>query len=80
MSDKLYDIPDNIKQTTHIDEQRYQAMYQRSIDDPEGFWAEQATEFVSWTKPWDRPTRSYRLLPTVLTLPAQGPTGSSQFP
>jgi len=28
-------------------------MYQRSIDDPEGFWAAQAEELVSWSKPWD---------------------------
>lgn len=54
MSDKLYDIPDNIKKTTHINEQQYQEMYQRSIDDPDGFWAEQAEKFLSWSKPWDK--------------------------
>ncbi len=27
-------------------------MYQRSIDDPQGFWGEQATEFLTWFKPW----------------------------
>ncbi|HLS97544.1 MAG TPA: acetate--CoA ligase [Porticoccaceae bacterium] len=39
---------------THIDEARYQAMYQRSVTDPEGFWAEQAHQFLSWEKPWER--------------------------
>ncbi|NCF82635.1 MAG: acetate--CoA ligase, partial [Proteobacteria bacterium] len=29
-------------------------MYQRSISDPEGFWAEQAEEFIDWIKPWNR--------------------------
>ena len=29
-------------------------MYKRSIDDPEGFWAEQADKFLSWSKKWDR--------------------------
>jgi acetyl-CoA synthetase len=29
-------------------------MYKHSVDDPEGFWAEQAEKFVSWTKPWDK--------------------------
>jgi len=54
MSDKLYDIPDNIKKTTHITRQQYQEMYQRSIDDPQGFWGEQAEKFISWYKPWDK--------------------------
>jgi len=54
MSDKLYDIPDNIKKSTHITEAKYKEMYQRSIDDPEAFWAEQAGEFLSWTQPWDK--------------------------
>jgi len=54
MSDKIYDIPANIKKSTHINEQQYQEMYQRSVDDPQGFWAEQAEQFISWSKPWDK--------------------------
>ncbi len=38
----------------HINADRYREMYQRSIDDPEGFWAEQAEAFLTWDKPWDR--------------------------
>lgn len=30
-----------------------QAAHRRSLDDPEGFWAEVAQE-LEWTKPWDR--------------------------
>jgi acetyl-CoA synthetase len=29
-------------------------MYRRSIEDPDGFWAEQAEEFISWSKKWDK--------------------------
>jgi acetyl-CoA synthetase len=29
-------------------------MYRRSIEDPEGFWAEQAERFIDWFRPWDR--------------------------
>jgi hypothetical protein len=29
-------------------------MYKRSVDDPEGFWADQAKQFVTWFKPWDK--------------------------
>ncbi|MCB0640138.1 MAG: acetate--CoA ligase [Phaeodactylibacter sp.] len=33
--------------------EEYQNAYQRSVEDPEGFWAEQASTF-SWRKPWDK--------------------------
>ena len=33
---------------------QYEAMYKKSVDDPEGFWAEQAEEFVYWEKKWDK--------------------------
>jgi len=32
---------------------RYEEIYRRSIDDPEGFWAE-AAEPLHWSKRWDR--------------------------
>ena len=35
-----------------IDEARYLAMYARSVSDPDGFWAEQAEEFLHWYSPW----------------------------
>ena len=31
----------------------YQAIYDRSMSDPEGFWAD-AARLIDWTKPWDR--------------------------
>jgi len=51
---KLYDVPAEIAKQAHIDADQYQAMYQRSVDDPEGFWAEQAESFLTWFKPWDK--------------------------
>ena len=33
---------------------RYRDMYARSLDDPDGFWAEQATRFLNWDKPWNQ--------------------------
>jgi len=32
---------------------RYDEVYGRSIDDPEGFWGD-AAEGVSWSRKWDR--------------------------
>ena len=53
MSDSVYPVPAEIKKNAHIDREAYEAMYQRSIDDPENFWAEQAQTFLTWEKPWD---------------------------
>ena len=33
--------------------EQYEEMYKRSVEDPEGFWAEQAEEFLYWHKKWD---------------------------
>ena len=51
---KLYPVPADVASHAHIDEARYVEMYQRSVDDPEGFWGEQAEKFLSWYKPWDK--------------------------
>ncbi len=51
--DKVYPITGGIAENAHITSQQYTEMYRHSADDPEGFWAQQATEFVSWYKPWD---------------------------
>jgi acetyl-CoA synthetase len=32
--------------------EEYQALYRRSIKDPEGFWSEQASELLVWHKKW----------------------------
>ncbi len=54
---KVYPVPAAVARRTYIDEQRYRAMYERSIADPAGFWAEQARAFVTWFKPWERVER-----------------------
>src|SRR3982075_2713957 len=42
MSEKIYDIPPEWKKRAFIDEAKYRDMYTRSVEDPNGFWAEQA--------------------------------------
>ncbi len=37
----------------------YQAMYKRSIEDPENFWAEMADEHIDWFKKWDGPVEDF---------------------
>lgn len=54
MSDvKTYPVFDSIKQNAHITPERYATMYQQSIEDPNGFWADRAEEFLDWYKKWD---------------------------
>ncbi len=31
----------------------YQELYKRSIEDPEGFWADMAEQMLHWEKKWD---------------------------
>ncbi len=48
----MYPVPANFTDAT-INAEKYAAMYQRSIADPDGFWGDLASEFLSWDKPWD---------------------------
>jgi acetyl-CoA synthetase len=50
---KTYDIPASFAKNAHLDEAHYLSMYQRSIEDPAAFWAEQADAFLSWDQRWD---------------------------
>ena len=34
--------------------EQYEADYKRSVEDPEGFWAERAEDALVWTKKWDK--------------------------
>ena len=51
---KIYDVPAAVAAHAHLNDAQYQELYQRSISDPEAFWAEQAEEFVTWFKPWNK--------------------------
>ena len=49
-----YPVPQALAATAHIGAQQYAGMYERSINEPEAFWAEQAEQFVSWFRKWDK--------------------------
>ena len=54
MSDsKTYPASAGFVSQANINAKEYAEMYQQSIDDPEGFWSEQAENYISWFKPWD---------------------------
>jgi len=50
----FYPTEANSKRAWISSMEQYQEMYDRSISDPEGFWAEQAKEFLHWEKPWEK--------------------------
>ena len=58
MSDsKIYPVPKHISDSTHLTTAQYQEMYQRSIEDSDEFWAEQAESMLDWYKPWESVSR-----------------------
>lgn len=51
---RLFTPPAEGKNSAYIkDTTEYDKLYQRSMDDMEGFWSERAEELVTWTKKWD---------------------------
>ncbi len=48
----LYPVPPNFSDA-HITPEKYHDMYRQSLEDPETFWSQQASEFLSWEKTWD---------------------------
>ena len=37
-----------------IDSDTYESMYERSMNEPDAFWAEQAETFIDWGRKWDK--------------------------
>ena len=52
--EKVYSVAEATARHAFIDDAKYKEMYRRSVEDPEAFWAEQAEQFVTWYKPWDK--------------------------
>lgn len=51
---RLFKPADTFSSKAHVKSlDEYEKLYRRSIDDPEGFWAEQA-QSLHWFKKWDR--------------------------
>ncbi len=49
----IYPVPGEWKERTLCDAETYQSMYNQSIEDPEGFWAEHGKR-VDWIKPFTK--------------------------
>jgi acetyl-CoA synthetase len=53
MSGEVFEVPAAIAASAFIDNDKYQELYKRSIDDPEGFWASMGGR-LDWIKPFTR--------------------------
>ncbi len=49
----IFSVPENISKTAHITEEKYNELYEKSINKPEEFWAEMSQR-ISWFK---KPTK-----------------------
>ena len=64
MSDKIYEVPVDWAKRALINKAEYQKMYQRSLADPDGFWAEQAKR-IHWTRHFTKVKNSSFKKPNV---------------
>jgi len=53
MSDTLLPVPEEWKKRAFLDRAKYEEMYARSVNDPEGFWREQAGR-IDWIEPFTK--------------------------
>ncbi len=53
MAEAIYPVPQEWADTALINEARYHEKYARSIDDPDGFWREEAQR-IDWIKPFTK--------------------------
>jgi acetyl-CoA synthetase len=51
MADVMIPVPEAVARRAHCDDAKYRALYERSIADPVGFWAEQARRLDWFTFP-----------------------------
>ena len=47
-----YPVIATFARDAYLNEAQYKTIYQRSIDDPIGFWGEQAEKFITWFTKW----------------------------
>lgn len=64
MSEESRSVPAEFAAKALINDEQYQAMYARSVEDPEGFWAEQGKR-LDWMKPYTRVKNTSYAYPDV---------------
>ncbi len=53
--DKVFPVPERVREKSYIKSRKeYEKMYKESIENPDGFWADQALKRLAWFKEFDR--------------------------
>ncbi|MBV1693184.1 MAG: acetate--CoA ligase [Hyphomicrobiales bacterium] len=53
MSEKIYNVPAEWASRAWVNDDKYKAMYKRSVEDPNGFWGEMGKR-LDWIKPYTK--------------------------
>jgi acetyl-CoA synthetase len=61
---KLYAVSEDWAERAWIDAEKYRDMYRRSVEDPDGFWAEQAKR-LDWIRPYTKVKKATFAYPDV---------------
>jgi acetyl-CoA synthetase len=61
---KIHPVSKAWAERAYIDQAKYRSMYQRSVEDPDGFWAEEAKR-IDWLKPFTKVKNSTYAYPNV---------------
>ena len=49
----LYPVPASLATSAHINRERYETLYRQSVEQPDAFWAAQASQFLTFERLWD---------------------------
>ena len=51
---QLYPVSDHWSENAWINKEKYEDMYQESVESPDLFWEKQAAEFLDWSVKWEQ--------------------------
>ena len=52
MTKDIYKVPDNVKSNSLMTNDEYKNLYNKSIENPEKFWSDQAHKYLDWDSEW----------------------------
>lgn len=53
--DKVFPVPDRVREKSYIkSREEYERLYKESTENPDAYWAKQAEERLTWSKPFDK--------------------------
>ncbi|MFZ5776128.1 MAG: acetate--CoA ligase [Thermodesulfobacteriota bacterium] len=63
---RLFEPPAAGRDQAHVKSMaEYEAHYKRSMEDPEGFWADRTKELLTWDKQWDKVLDADMITPSI---------------